>query len=355
MRRSIHQLPPIVVGLGLLFGVLAVGEVVAVTMFNVSPPDGFWRGIATSVLPILGIISGGIWLMQRESPVYRRPRLIGWSVAGLGGFFLLVVAIVQYTETLTGFYIISTFRWAGSLGAATGLLIGVFEARSIKRALEAERSRVREEAILRERDRLDEFAKIVSHDLRGPLNVAEGRVELAQAECDTEHLDIADNALTRMDQLIEQTLTLARQGAVIDETEAVDLAQLTEQCWRNVDTAESTLRADTAPAIEADPERLQHFFENLYRNAVDHGGRDVTVTVGALDDGFYIEDDGKGIPPDEREDIFEPGYTTDEAGTGVGLSIVKQIVEAHNWDIRVTTGSEGGARFEITGVELTAA
>ena len=89
------------------------------------------------------------------------------------------------------------------------------------------------------------------------------------------------------------------------------------------------------------------------RNAVEHGGEDMTITVGELYDGFLVEDAGSGIPEDERDDVFDAGYSTSEDGTGFGLSIVKQVAEAHEWDIRVTEGSDGGARFEITGVGFT--
>jgi signal transduction histidine kinase len=88
------------------------------------------------------------------------------------------------------------------------------------------------------------------------------------------------------------------------------------------------------------------------RNAVEHGGDDVTVAVGALNDGFYVEDDGAGISEADREDVFEPGYSTSEDGTGFGLSIGKRVADAHGWNVRVTDGSDGGARFEIIGVEF---
>jgi signal transduction histidine kinase len=92
--------------------------------------------------------------------------------------------------------------------------------------------------------------------------------------------------------------------------------------------------------------------ENLLRNAVEHADAS-TITVGALPDesGFFVEDDGNGIPPDEREDVFDPGLTTADKGTGFGLSIVEEIADGHDWTVRVTAGEAGGARFEITGVE----
>jgi signal transduction histidine kinase len=154
-----------------------------------------------------------------------------------------------------------------------------------------------------------------------------------------------------MDTLIEDLLTLAREGETVTDLEPVDFRATVEGCWTNVDTRDATLVTDIDQTIHADESRLKQVFENLVRNAVEHGGKEVTVTVGELDDGFYVEDDGPGIPEDERDNVFDAGYTTTEEGTGFGLSIVKQVVDAHDWEIHVTEGSDGGARFEVTGVK----
>ncbi|MFB6253525.1 MAG: ATP-binding protein, partial [Halobacteriaceae archaeon] len=105
----------------------------------------------------------------------------------------------------------------------------------------------------------------------------------------------------------------------------------------------------------ADRSRLREVFENLYRNAIEHGGEDVTIRVGSLttETGFYVEDDGAGLPSDETERIFEPGYTTADNRTGLGLSIVQEIITGHGWKIRAVHGNDSGARFEITGVDLS--
>ncbi len=199
-------------------------------------------------------------------------------------------------------------------------------------------------------EKLDEVVSIVSHELRNPLAVASGRLELAQETCDSEYLGVVEQALDRMDELIEDLLTLAREGKQVSNMEAVVLPDLVETCLDVIDTAEATLVVETNQTIRADESRLRQVFENLFRNAVEHGGEDVTVTVGELDDGFYIEDDGPGIPESEYEEILQAGYSTSDDGTGFGLSIVKEIVEAHGWNLTVTEGAEGGARFEITGV-----
>lgn len=210
----------------------------------------------------------------------------------------------------------------------------------------------KERELRQQNERLDEFSSVVSHDLRNPLNVAEGRLELARDECDSEHLDDVERAHDRMARLIDDLLALAREGQTAIETESVDLGRAVETCWQTVDTAEATLVADAGRPIKADRSRLQQLLENLVRNAVEHGGATVRIGVGELDDGFYVEDDGPGIPPEERGEVLEMGYSTTEGGTGFGLSIVERIVDSHGWDVAVTEGNEGGARIEITGVTV---
>jgi signal transduction histidine kinase len=191
----------------------------------------------------------------------------------------------------------------------------------------------------------------VSHDLRNPLNVAEGRLELAMENCESEHHDSVAQSLDRMESLIDDVLSLARAGEAVGETETVELAGLVEGCWQTVETASAGLVVETETRVQADPSRLQQLFENLMRNAVEHGGEDVTITVGDLPDGFYVEDDGPGIPEDERGNVFDAGYSTAADGTDLGLSIVREVAEAHRWEIEVTESESGGARFEATGVQ----
>ena len=199
---------------------------------------------------------------------------------------------------------------------------------------------------------LEEFASIVSHDLRNPLNVAQGRLELASEACDSPHLDAVAGAHDRMEALIEDLLALAREGSEIGELSPVALGDCVGEAWRNVATEEAGLRVEVERTVRAAAPRLKQLFENLFRNAVEHAGSDVTITVGGLDGGFYVEDDGPGIPPEDREQVFEAGFSTGIGGTGFGLSIVKQIVDAHGWTVRITEGTAGGARFEIIGVEM---
>jgi len=214
--------------------------------------------------------------------------------------------------------------------------------------------RVKQERQLRsQKEQLDEFANVVSHDLRNPLNVAQARTELLANECDSEHLAPILRSLDRMEEIVADTLTLAREGQVVSDPEPVELADLIGVCWLNVHTDEATIEIEDEATIRGDRSRLQHVFENLFRNAVEHGGRGVTVSVGQIDDcGIYVEDTGPGIPEDTREAVFDPGYTSASGGTGFGLTIVKRIAEAHGWRVAVVDGTDGGARFEFTGVDF---
>jgi signal transduction histidine kinase len=207
-----------------------------------------------------------------------------------------------------------------------------------------------------------------------------------------------------MATLIEDIRDLVRLGQDSVETEPVGLDAAARTAWQTVDTSGGTLRTDGQTTVEADPDLLAQLFENLYGNAVEHGStnpdsqtrRDavgqasdepsvadapedavehgstspgsqtrqdaaehgstdpdpghtdsgVTVTVGAIDGGgFYVADDGPGIPPEEREAVFDLGVS--ENGTGLGLAIVRRIADAHDWTATVTESETGGARFEF--------
>jgi PAS domain S-box-containing protein len=210
--------------------------------------------------------------------------------------------------------------------------------------------RTHERELERRNERLSDVASIVSHDLRSPLNVATGHLAIAN-DGDDGHLSEVAHALGRMGELVDDLLTLVHEGERVGELESVDLAATVEDCWRNVSTTERAPTVEADLAVRADPDQLRHLLENLLGNALRHGGADVTVAVGSLDDGFYVADDGPGIPEADRDAVFDSGYSTAAEGTGVGLAIVQQVVDAHDWSISVTESETGGTRFEITGVE----
>ncbi|WP_424009366.1 PAS domain-containing sensor histidine kinase [Haloferax denitrificans] len=257
--------------------------------------------------------------------------------------------------------------------------------------------RNREADLAAANERLDDFVSIVAHDLRNPLAIATGYLDLGMESGERAHLERAANAVDRMSELVEEVLDLARQRTPVVDATPVDLARVVDHAWRFVDTGDATLVREELFTVDGDDGRLLRLFENLFRNAVEHGStgnqtasgdaaehgsagsripsddavehgstsrrdtpddpaeRDtppdepLTVRVGTLDDrtGFYVADNGVGIPENIRERVFDHGYTTTARGTGFGLAIVDDIADAHGWSVSLAESAEGGARFEF--------
>jgi signal transduction histidine kinase len=229
------------------------------------------------------------------------------------------------------------------------LYTAVADDRDRERELQAEIDRLSER-----NERLETFASVVSHDLRNPIEVAETYLEAARETGEDEQFDRVAQALDRMRTLVEDVLELAREGRVIDDRERTTLESVATAAWETVDAGGATLTVENGDAtLRTDPDRLQQALANLFRNSVEHGSSDAAIRVGALGTadgtGIFVEDDGPGIPEGEREDVFEPGVTTDQDGTGLGLAIVQRVVDAHGWSVTVT--EHDGARFEIRGVD----
>ena len=209
-----------------------------------------------------------------------------------------------------------------------------------------------ERMLERQNDRLKEFTDILSHDLKTPLAVIDGRLDLFRETGEQEHLAVIETTTDRMERLVDDLLRVARQGQVVEDPEPTGIETVLEIAREGALPDAATLEYEPVPTLMADPDRLVQLFENLLRNSAEHGGERITVRIGPLKRGFYVEDDGPGIPETDRTRVFEHGYTTRPNGTGYGLSVVRSIVGAHGWDILVTDADAGGARFEVTGVEF---
>ncbi|WP_263788019.1 sensor histidine kinase [Salinibacter grassmerensis] len=245
----------------------------------------------------------------------------------------------------------------------------------------------------RSRERTEQFAELVTHDLRNPLNAAQMNLYMARHLFDSEdldsnepsealddehgeektkveklqkHLRISKRALDRMEGIITDTLALAHgdQNLGPDDVTAVRFRDAAEASWEQAGSPDATLCVENEARTEGSSKtcsgflahegRLRQLLENLFRNAIDHAGRAATVTASRTEDGFFVADDGPGIPPEQRETVFEAGHSTREGGTGLGLVIVREVAEAHGWSLSVSESNSGGARFEIAGVEPAA-
>jgi signal transduction histidine kinase len=153
----------------------------------------------------------------------------------------------------------------------------------------------------------------------------------------------------RIAAIIDDLLMLASESSGSSDPDPCSFGAVVEDARDTVDgIADVDVPRDGT--IHADESRLRSILENLFRNAREHAGDDPTVTVGLVEDGFFVADDGPGIPEDKRDQVFEYGHTDSEDGTGLGLSIVETMADSHGWSVTATESESGGARFEFAEV-----
>jgi signal transduction histidine kinase len=217
------------------------------------------------------------------------------------------------------------------------------------------------------------FVADASHELRTPLTVIRGQVELLAAQqrpsqgelSRVQSLVLAEVA--RITRLVDDLLLLTKA----EQTEflrlgEIELEDYVASLWQGVTPlAERRFELSAPPpgTLRADPDRLAQALRNLLANAIDHTRAPdglVRLSIRALGAGrieLAVEDDGPGIPPDQRERVFERFHRTDAArdrasgGTGLGLAIVRAIALAHGGNVAAGSSPAGGARvsFELPG------
>lgn len=198
-------------------------------------------------------------------------------------------------------------------------------------------------------NRLDEFAGIVSHDLRNPLAGAIGWFEIARETGDEAAFDRVDRALGRMDDLVNELLSLARMERDDIDARTIPLQSVVEEAWEYTDSSEATIVLNgPLGQITADETRLLQVFGNLFRNSIEHSSDAVTVEVGLLtdDEGFYVADDGPGMSEGSVAAVESIGEGDSEESFGIGLTSVGRIFTEHGWDLSATN-TEDGLRLEI--------
>ncbi|AWB26934.1 receiver/sensor box histidine kinase [Halococcoides cellulosivorans] len=240
-----------------------------------------------------------------------------------------------------GFLVLGTDDGAAFCGTEREILadLGSTTAHAID-AVEIQRE------LRRKNERFEHVTRVLSHDLRNPLQVAIGVTD-AIASRDDDRIERLEHALDRITELLDDILAITREDTVTLNRSQIDLSRVARAAWQTVDTGAGTLDVENEPTVVADETRLRQVLENLFRNAIEHGPPGVCVRVGGTDRGFFVADDGPGIDPADRDRVFDLEYSGSESGTGLGLAIVAEIVEAHGWEIEIATSRSGGARFDV--------
>lgn len=200
-------------------------------------------------------------------------------------------------------------------------------------------------------EQLETLIEVLTHDLRNPLQIIDAHADLLGENLDdNENIQSIKDAVVRMTEITEATLDFSRSGELSD-VEGISLDELATHAWEAVETGDATLTVQGTTTVHGDRELLRQLFGNLVENSIRHAGTDCAVTVGLFDDGFYVEDDGPGIPPDIREKAVLADFSTRGTG-GLGLAIVQAVAQAHGGSLQITDSDTSGARVELTGFEI---
>ncbi|ATW87261.1 PAS domain S-box-containing protein [Halohasta litchfieldiae] len=216
----------------------------------------------------------------------------------------------------------------------------------------------------RSNERLQEFAYILSHDLQEPLRMVSSYIDLLEVELDEyldeetqEYMNFAVDGADRMRGMIDGLLQYSRvesEGEEFSETDVEDVVDgIQDDLQLKIDDANAEVVVDELPTVQADYDQLGQLFQNLLKNAIEHGGSGTRIEISAAKTPsgyqFAVSDNGPGIPVDEQDDIFglfDKGG--DSEGTGIGLAVCERIITRHNGDIWVESDGESGTTFHFT-------
>ncbi|WP_435181445.1 copper transporter [Halorussus sp. AFM4] len=346
-----------------LFGTIYILAAIGRAFYVVTSSEALLTGIIDFLFvggPGFVLLYGGYRLPQTDIHPKTYSRISLWCLGGFG----VTLVLVELLRLEPG-VIFRYPRWAltlsTSLGTASGFLIGVYDARGITRAAQLRNQRQQlqqqqqqlhqqSQKLQRQNARLENFASLLAHELRNPLSTA--KIYLRQvSEGDQTAVEEVDTALTRIEEMVEVILVIARGEDADIDREEVTLASVAEDTWADLEVPTADLVVETDQTLLVDPVHLQHLLENLFTNAVEHADGSVTIRIGDLPSGFYVEDTGPGIPEEDRDRIFDAGYTT--GGIGFGLMFVAELAEAYGWNYMVSESADGGARFEFTDIDST--
>ncbi|TQQ83237.1 PAS domain S-box protein [Halonotius terrestris] len=213
-------------------------------------------------------------------------------------------------------------------------------------------------------EKLEQFAYVASHDLQEPLRMIGSYIELLEADLDgeldddtQEYMAFAAKGADRMQAMIDGLLQYSRVQTDGNPFETVDTDAVLDDMLQDLKLkiAESGVEIDreTLPTVTADRAQLGQVFQNLVKNAIEHGDENTVVEIRATErDGeteFTVADNGPGIPADRQDDIFDVfDKGGDSDGTGIGLAVCQQVIERHGGDIWVESTVGDGTTFHFT-------
>ncbi|WP_435178403.1 sensor histidine kinase [Halorussus sp. AFM4] len=364
LRLGEERGPTLLSGLGVVFAGLYVAEQVVLYRGQTVLSTGFLVGLVVSVVFIVPLLCGRYLLDGSDLSRDRYPRIVKWAAGGLVFFLAINLLIIWAWPPGKLSFVVSWARWAANVGATTGFLIGFVEARAIQRELAAQRAAIRAEAAENQQRWLDYLNGLLRHEVLNSANVITGYAELLLEDGDVDdeagdHLERIRRQGEDMTQVIRDVQVLIESANEADRLEPRDLtAVLGDELERLDDVADSVTVDATMPDdvfVRAD-DLLPRVFSNLLRNAVEHNDGDrprveVTVERGAETVTVHVDDNGPGVPEDERGTLFDRSDNTG-GSHGLGLYLVRTLVERYGGAVDLAETGPDGSRFTV---ELPAA
>lgn len=230
-------------------------------------------------------------------------------------------------------------RLAGHIALAVGLAL-----RTAAAACAA-----RKEEHTRHLAEIGRMTAILAHEIRNPL--ATLRLAAGLAADAPEYLDVVTEEAVRMERLCEGFLDLSRPLDVRPEPVALsallkNLANREDAAFREAEVS-LTVSAEPTELVQADPLRIEQACRNLLQNAREAAGAGGNVMLNVWRDGFEVLDDGPGLPPEVMESLFVPFVTAKPRGTGLGLTVVHRVAQAHGGRVVVGSAAGTGAAFRV--------
>ena len=338
-RHVIVTLGLLYVALGLFF---PLGRTGRGTQFEIAVIVSALTTIPGSVL-----VYGGYRLSESNIHTTLYNRIVGWCLAGVG----LISAILAINAMFNGLTnLVHNALILTALSSSAGFGIGVYDAKARTRAREAEQ---RSHELAYQNNRLEHVARMLAHELRNPLAIATGYHQLSQPR-NEDAAEKVQHAHERIEEMIDIILLNVRESKVSVSNKSTAIAEVASQEWEElpISTAFATLEVDTKQMIRGDPIHIHHLLSNLFQNSIKYSEDGVTVRIGELEDGFYVEDDGPGISTDTHNDVVEAGVSTRQHGMGLGLTVAIQIANLYDWSWKICDSESTGTRLEFSNVEF---
>lgn len=284
------------------------------------------------VIPAFMMLYVGYWLPRSSLHPDTHVHVAKWLMRGMASlnFVLVLVALLGGLEN----GILEQFLLLTSIGGTAGLGVGINQAKAYTKTRELEE----------QKQKLEDFNSLLSHDLKNPLINAIGYIQVARDTREKEDLQTAEESIKKAIRILEEVSAIPVTPEDLDKKDKVRLERAFKQAHDEMESEVDYNVEDTA--IHASRPNLVRLLSKLIENSIQHNEKQVKIEAGPMEDGFYYEDNGKGMQDEDKSKILERGYTS-EGGQGIGLYVVKRIVDAHEWHMEMTESSEGGARFEF--------